>query len=108
MTRRAWRTSAAIAIARRRGRATTGRLPNIAAFCAVGSARLGTVFVGSGGDGRDLADGHLGQPESGHRADQQSDPGECAIAAHHRRFAGWRMVEREAWLATHTIIQAAR
>ena len=62
---------------------------------------LGVVWLGDRGD---LADGHLGQPEPHYRTDQQADPGERAIAAHHRRFADGRMIEGDAWLATHTII----
>lgn len=93
MIRRAWFTSAMIAIAARRGCATTDRMLRIAAFCDVGSAWLGTAFVGGRCDGGNLADGHLGEAESHHCTDQQPDPGERAIAAHQRRFAGWRMIE---------------
>jgi hypothetical protein len=71
----------------------TGRLARVAALCIVDPARLDAALVGGRGDGGNLADGHLGEAEPHHGTDQQPDPGERAIAAHHRRLAGGRMIK---------------
>jgi len=81
-----------------------GWLSRVAALCVVGSAWSGTGFIDGRRHGGDLTDRHLGQAEPRHRTDQQSNPREWAIAAHHRRLAGGRMIEGDTWFATHAII----
>jgi len=81
-----------------------GRLSRVAALCVVGSAWPGTALIDGRCHGGDLADRHLGQAQPSYCTDQQSDPREWAIAAHHRRFAGGRMIEGDTWFATHAII----